>query len=169
MYSEFACTSCMDNLYLGTAKYIFNIIWVKGSVIGRFSLNEFNQIIKSWFVPPEVRFAHFPADMEHGLSFTAEQWMIWVNYYSLNYLYGVLPPEHLECWRHFVLASRLLCKRQLSKTELRVADALLLKYCCHFEVIYGLDAVTPNMHLHEHLSDLILAFWLNIFLLAFLI
>ena len=38
-------------------------------------------------------------------------------------------------------------------TELRVADALLLKFCCHFEVIYGLDAVTPNMHLHAHLSD----------------
>ena len=145
----------MHNLYLGTVKYIFNIMWVKRIVISRFGVNEINQIIKSWSVPLEVRFARLPADMEHSLSFTAEQWMIWVNYYSLICLYGVLPPKHLESWRHFVLASRLLCKRKLSKTELRVADALLLKFCRHFEVSYGLDAITPNIHLHEHLSDCI--------------
>ena len=56
--------------------YIFNIIWVKGDVNSRFGLNEIHQRIKSWFVPPEVRFARLPADMEHSLSFAAEQWMI---------------------------------------------------------------------------------------------
>ena len=104
-------------------------------------------------MPPEVRFARLPSNMEHSSSLTAEQWMIWVNYYSLNCLYGVIPQEHLEYWRHFVLASRLLCKRQLSRTEVRVADALLLKFCSRFEVIYGPEAVTPNIHLHAHLTD----------------
>ena len=60
---------------------------MKGGVISKFGLCEINQRIKSWSVPPEVRFARFPADMEHSLSFTAEQWMIWVNFYSLNCLY----------------------------------------------------------------------------------
>ena len=143
----------MHNLYLGTAKYIFNVIWLKGGVISRIGLREINHRIQSWSVSPKIRFARLPSDMEHSSSLTAEQWMIWVNYYSLNCLYGVIPQEHLECWRHFVLASRLLCKRQLSRTEVRVADALLLKFCSRFEVIYGSDAVTPNIHLHAHLTD----------------
>ena len=143
----------MHNLYLGTAKYIFNVIWLKGGVISRIGLREINQRIQSWSVPPEVRFARLPSDMEHSWSLTAEQCMIWVNYYSLKCLYGVIPQEYLECWRHFVLASRLLCKRQLSRTEVRVADALLLKFCSRFEIIYGPDAVTPNIHLHAHLTD----------------
>ena len=81
--------------------------------------------------------------------------MLWVNYYSLYCLYQILPREHLECWRHFVLASRLLCKHQLSKDEVRIADALLLQFCRRFEVLYGPEAVTPNIHLHAHLADCI--------------
>ena len=68
--------------------------------------------------------------------------MLWVNYYSLYCLYQILPREHLEHWRHFVLASRLLCTRQLSKDEVRIADALLLQFCRRFEVLYGPEDVT---------------------------
>ena len=81
--------------------------------------------------------------------------MLWVNYYSLYCLYQILPREHLECWRHFVLASRLLCKHQLSKDEVRIADALLLQFCRRFEVLYGPEDVTPNIHLHAHWADCI--------------
>ena len=59
---------------------------------------------------------------------------------------------HLEVWRHFVLASRLLCKRQLSKDEIKVADALLLRFCSRFQTLYGPQTVTPNIHFHSHLS-----------------
>ena len=102
----------MHNLYLGTAKYIFNSVWMKKDMITPTSIKKINDKILSWVIPPKVRFARLPACMEHSSSFTAEQWMVWVNYYSLNCLYGILPSDHLECWRHFVLASRLLCKQQ---------------------------------------------------------
>jgi len=143
----------MHNLYLGTAKYIFTNIWIKEGLITNTLL--INERISSLVVPPEVRFSRLPAQMEHSSSLTAELWMLWVNYYSLYCLYQILPREHLECWRHFVLASRLLCKRQLSKDEVRIADALLLQFCRRFEVIYGPEAVTPNIHLHAHLADCI--------------
>ena len=81
--------------------------------------------------------------------------MLWVNYYSLYCLYQIIPLEYLECWRHFVLASRLLCKRQLSKDEIKVADSLLLQFCRRFELLYGHEAVTPNIFLHAHLTDCI--------------
>ena len=142
----------MHNLYMGTAKYIFNSVWVKRNIIDTNGIKKINYKITSWVISPEVRFARLPACMEHSSSFTAEQWMIWVNYYSLNCLYGIIPSDHLEVWRHFVLASRLLCKRQLSKDEIKVADALLLRFCSRFQTLYGPQTVTPNIHFHSHLS-----------------
>ena len=145
----------MYNSYLGTAMYIFNGIWLKRGLITKTSIEKINERIMSLVVPPEVRFGRLPACMEHSSLLTAEQWMLWVNYYSLYCLYQIIPHEYLVCWRHFVLASRLLCKRQLSKDEIKVADSLLLQFCRRFELLYGHEAVTPNIHLHAHLTDYI--------------
>lgn len=43
--------------------------------------------------------------------FTADQFKNWTNLFSLFSLRDVLPSEHLECWRHLVLASRILCQK----------------------------------------------------------
>ena len=42
-------------------------------------------------------------------SFTADQWKNWVMYFSLLSLHDILEGDPLECWRHFVLACRVLC------------------------------------------------------------
>ena len=156
----------MHNMYMGTAKYILNNIWIKRNIITSSDLITINKRILSWVIPPSLHFGRLPASVEHSSMFTAEQWMLWVNYYSINCLYGIIPGDHLECWRHFVLASRLLCKRKLSKDDTRLADGLLLRFCGHYETLYGATAVTPNIHLHAHLTACILdygpmsSFWL---------
>ena len=80
-----------------------------------------------------------------------------------------LPTEHLECWRHFVLACRLLCKHKLSLTKIELADILLLQFCKRVQQLYGTSAITPNIHLHCHLKNVLLdygpvhEFWLFYF------
>ena len=143
----------MHNIYLGTAKHILQAIWIKNNFISTNDMKAINEKIKSWVISPEVRFNQLPAHIEYSSSFTAEQWMPWVNYYSINCLYGILPNHHLECWRHFVLASRLLCKQNMSMNDVILADTLLLKFCQRFQVLYGPEAVTPNIHLHAHLLE----------------
>ena len=69
-----------------------------------------------------------------------------------------LPSRHLECWRHFVLACRILSQHELSFTQLDLADALLVQFCIKVESLYGRGAITPNMHLHGHLKQVILNF-----------
>lgn len=82
------------------------------------------------------------------------------------YLKDILPLEHLECWRKFVLACRRLCSRNISIGNVKVADFLLLEFCKKFEQLCGEEFVTPNMHLHGHLLDClfdfgpIYSFWL---------
>ena len=92
--------------------------------------------------------------------------MVWVLYYSLYCLSGILSNEHMELWRHFVLACRLLCKPTLTSDDISLADALLLQFCRRFVNTYGSDAATPNMHMHTHLAECvrdfgtISSFWL---------
>lgn len=57
-------------------------------------------------------------------------------------------------------------KHSLSLDEVERADALLLKFCKDFQLLYGSGSITPNIHLHAHLKDCIIdygpmsSFWL---------
>ena len=44
----------------------------------------------------------------------------------------------------------------ISKTDLEIADGLILKFCKPVETLYGKHVITPNMHLHNHLKEVIL-------------
>lgn len=71
-------------------------------------------------------------------------------------LKGILPNQHLECWRYFVLASQLLdllCKMSISKDEFDLADTLLLEFCSKVEELCDKNVITPNMNLHCHLKE----------------
>ena len=81
--------------------------------------------------------------------------MNWTIYYSVFCLRGLLPNEHKECWRHFVLACRRLCRKELSMDDVTIADALLLNFGKRISHLYGKQAITPNMHLHSHLASCI--------------
>ena len=141
----------MHNLYLGTAKHVFHKIWMVQFLQDRNALAEVNSRVASITVPSTVHFSRIPSPTNNSL--TAEQWMIWVNYYSIFCMYSILTKEELECWRTFVLASRLLCLQSLSEEDVSLADALLLTFCRRFENLHGPSSVTPNMHMHAHLSE----------------
>lgn len=158
----------MHNLYLGTAKYIFNL-WIERKLITPEILHTVNKRVGALSVPPDVQFGRLPACLDQPSSLTAEQWMLWVNYYSVYCLYGLISTTHLECWRHFVLASRLLCRHETNSSEIQLADALLMRFCHKFEDLYGKEAVRPNTHLHAHLTECVRdygpmsSFWLFAF------
>ena len=44
----------------------------------------------------------------------------------------------------------------ISKTDLKIADGLILKFCKSVETLYGKHVITLNMHLHNHLKEVIL-------------
>ena len=66
-----------------------------------------------------------------------------------------------------MIAFTYLCKKFLFKNDLFIAHMYVLKFCKEFELFYGEDRVTPNMHLHMYIKDCILdygpiiySFWL---------
>ena len=132
-------------------------IWLDLEIIGRSVFNQIQAQVDSVIVPPGI--GRIPLKILSGFSgFKANQFKNWVNIYSIPCLFAVLEADHLECWRHFILGCRILCKQKLTADEIKLADALLLQFCRRVERMYGQGVITPNMHLHCHLKYVILDF-----------
>ena len=46
-------------------------------------------------------------------------------------------------------------QKQSIKTDIILADALIMKFCKRVQRLYGVAAVTPNMHLYGHLREVL--------------
>lgn len=143
----------MHNLMLGSGKHMLTI-WQKMSLIQPNHYEEIQSVVDSISVPSDV--GRIPIKIGSGFSgFKADQFKNWINIYSIPSLYNILPTESLECWRHFALACRILCKQSLSTHDIDLAHILLVKFCKRVQHLYGESAITPNMHMHPHLKDVI--------------
>ena len=136
----------MHGLFLGTAKKMLEI-WQSLESLKKSHFQRIQEIVDAMKVPSDV--GRIPRKISSGFSgFTADQFKNWVLIYSIPALFNFLSKEHIECWRHFVLACRKLCKHEIHKDEIMVSDLLLLKFCQKVETLYGQHVITPNMHTH---------------------
>lgn len=154
----------MHNLLLGTGKHMIST-WIKTGLLDSQKFEQIQQCVDNIIVPSDV--GRIPRKIETGFSgFKADQFKSWIIIYSIPALFDILPREHLDCWRYFVSACRILCQHALCPGEIDLADALLIKFCKTVEHIYGVHVITPNMHLHGHLKEVVLdygpmqEFWL---------
>lgn len=117
----------MHNLFLGTGKHMLNI-WLTRGIIDPAQFSRLQEYVDGMVVPSDI--GRIPYKIHNGFSgFTADQLKNWITLFSIPTLHGILTSQHLECWRHFVLACRILCKRALSPADISLIDALLLHFC----------------------------------------
>lgn len=154
----------MHNLFLGSGKHMLNI-WLQNNLLSPSQFQQVQECVDRFVVPTDV--CRIPHRILTGFSgFTADQFKNWITNFSIPALFQILTGEHLECWRHFVLACRILCKHSLSFDDISLADALLMRFCRRVQHLYGESAVTPNMHMHAHIREDLLnygpvyGFWL---------
>ena len=103
----------MHNLFLGTAKYLIKNVWIQQDILTKSTMMAIQNTIDSMSVPTDL--GRIPCKIQSGFDhFTADQLKNWVNLYSIPCLYGILSSDHLENWRYFDLACRILCCRSLS-------------------------------------------------------
>ena len=151
---RFCTVDPMHNLFLGTSKKMFQL-WNDLKLFSKGQLKEIEERIKSIEVPSDIGRLPMRISSNSG-SYTAEQWKNWTLIYSIYCLKGILPDEHFKCWQTFVLACKYFCQSVISRTDLDIADGLILKFCKSVEALYGKHVITPNMHLHNHLKEVIL-------------
>ncbi|KAL3858314.1 hypothetical protein ACJMK2_012908 [Sinanodonta woodiana] len=153
----------MHNLFLGSAKHMLKI-WNATKILRDEHLGMIQEKIELIQCPSDV--GKLPQKFSSFGSFTADQWKNWTILFSVFALKDVLKSDDLECWRAFFLACKNLCTRTMKKSNVKLAQKLLLSFCERFEKLYGEDRVTPNMHMHAHLDQCIndfgpiYSFWL---------
>ena len=154
----------MHNLFLGTAKHMLRL-WKEIEILNDDAFKKIEANLDGIEAPSDI--GKLPTKLVSAFgSFTADELKNWTVLFSIYALTDVMPEEHLEYWRSFVLASRILCSKVLTDTSIRLAHQLILKFCKEFEEIFGQEYVTPNMHLHGHLIEClfdygpIYSFWL---------
>ena len=130
-------------------------LWIELGLLTKSHFDLIQTFIDSIRVPTDV--GRIPLKISSGFSgFKADQFKTWITIYSIPALYQILPRNDLECWRHFVLACRILCQQTLSTIDIAIADNLLIQFCNRVERMYGKAFITPNMHFHGHLKDVIM-------------
>ena len=138
-------------------KHFLGDIWLD---MGIMTPNQFSTIQKC------VDRFKVPSDIDRNLckiasgflSFTADQFKNWIVFYSFAAMTGILTDAHLQCWKHFVPACRILVEFEITHEDVLLADVLLLQICKRAERLYGKSMITPNMHLHCHPKECILDF-----------
>ena len=144
----------MHNLYLGTAKHMMKNVWLNENspLFGSDAFEIMQAVVDSMITPQDI--GRIPGKIGNSFSgFTADQWQNWTVVFSLYALQGILPEEHLNCWRSFVSACILLGKRTISEEDIIIGDQHLLNFLEQIVKLYGAKMVTPNMHLHGHLRE----------------
>lgn len=151
---RFLIVDPMHNLFLGTGKHMINL-WIEFKLLTSNNFLQVQSFVDNIIVPSDV--GRIPHKIESGFAgFKADQFKNWITLFSIPALHSIgFSSEHLECWRHFVLACRILCKQVLSSDDVLLADILLLSFCKRVQHIYGKKAITPNMHMHGHLKEIL--------------
>lgn len=146
----------MHNLFLGTAKRML-ILWKDSKILLPEHFNEIQKRMEQVQCPSDV--GKLPQKFSSSFgSFNADQYKNWTILFSIFALNGILPDVHLEYWRKFVIACKLLCTRYLSRNNVKVAHLLLVSFCRKVEQAFGCQVITPNMHMHAHLNKCIYDF-----------
>ena len=158
----------MHNLFLGTSKHLMKNVWLQDELIHQKHMDKIHSIVQDALVPSSL--GRIPHKILSGFSaFTADQWKNWTLLFSLVCLHGILPVQHLECWRLFVQMCFLFCTPLITLNDVAEAGAIAAKFGETFEALYGKHRVTPNMHFHTHIKECILdygpvyGFWLYSF------
>lgn len=117
----------MHNLLLGTAKHMVEL-WKNLGILTCKQYEDIQSRVDSCVCPSDI--GRVPSKIASSFSgFTAEQWKNWTMFFSLFALKGILPREHYNCWHMFARACYLICRRAVTKVQVKEADKLLKEFC----------------------------------------
>ena len=108
---------------------------------------------------PPTKIGHIPRKLESNFSsFTTDEWKNWILIYSVYFLKGVVGEPHYDCWCLLVDSCSIFCQFIVTKDHIDQAHILLVEFCKLFEILYGTESCTPNMHMSCHLKECLIDF-----------
>ncbi|XP_042149211.1 uncharacterized protein LOC121837608 [Ixodes scapularis] len=103
-------------------------------------------------IKPPHCITRLPRSIEERGFWKASEWKQWLLFYALPCLLDVLPQLY---WKHLSKlceAVHILLHDSLTLRDIKRAEELLNAFVCRVEALYGIGAMTFNMHLLLHLA-----------------
>ena len=150
---QFCAIDAMHNLFLGTAKTFIKL------------LRDFNLLNDADMATIDERLAEFKQglmdervveNMKSNMgTLTAAEWRHWTLVSSGYCIHGLIPPQYLAVREHFVNGCRLLSPSYIEEKVLKDVEVHFGKFGKGIGQLFGRVAVTPNMHMQMHLTEVI--------------
>lgn len=145
----------MHNILLGLVKQFIKW-WMKYCdeeyYIGdEETIETLNNKLKLLRPPVEVR--RFPRDISAWKHWTARDLENFLLYYSIPVLTDVLPRKYLDHWILLRQSIYLLLQREITESQLKLAQEYMIHFTVQAEQLYGVGMMTFNMHIGTHLFD----------------
>lgn len=83
----------------------------------------------------------------------ASEMKSWLLFFSLPCLKGILDEKALEHYSLLVKAAYTLLKPEISENESQECEFDLLKFVCEYEMLYGEEKMTFNVHALLHIAQ----------------
>jgi len=146
----------MHAVYLGVVKH-FTLLWYDPSQKGKmFRLNaEKEKIIDRLLlqIKPPKRVSRTPRSIiTYGKIFKAQEWSMWLLYYSPIVLLNVLDKQVYEHWLLLVNGVAALVANTVNMESSNKANECLAQFVSSIPKIYGESHCSYNSHLLTHLS-----------------
>lgn len=104
-------------------------------------------------IKPPRDLYRLPGKLSNRSNWKAAQWKAWLFYYSIPILYGILSNEIMEHYALFLNSMYALSKEFITEVELDKCEEDLIVFVARFEQLYGLEAMTFNVHVLLHLVE----------------
>ncbi|KAI2645226.1 Na(+)/H(+) antiporter subunit D [Labeo rohita] len=143
----------MHSVLLGVARTVTGL-WLNSEnhekhwYIGR-STKQIDELLLK--IKPPCSVPRVPRSVTLRKFWKAHEWYMWLFYYSLPVLKGVLPEPLLNHWSKLVKGVSLLLGENITRDQITESEALLTDFVKDMEVYYGEDKMSFNVYLCLHL------------------
>ncbi|XP_061570030.1 uncharacterized protein LOC133423733 [Cololabis saira] len=118
--------------------------------IGR-SIEQIDAILTS--IKPPCNISRVPRSMKDRKFWKAHEWYMWMLYYSIPTLKGILPESYLKHWFKLVMGVSILLGENIAPLQISESEKWLTEFVQEMASLYGTNNVTFNVHLCLHLPN----------------
>lgn len=148
-------TDSMHNIFLGAFKKLLSI-WLGDTKIVN---SKFKPISKQYqielnkrlsLLKPYARITYKPRSLDYRAKFRAVEYKYLMFYYLRYAAANFIEKKYID---HFELLSAsiyMLSKSNVNENEIKVAQQMLNEFSDKFEIFFGKDSITMNIHLLRH-------------------
>lgn len=108
---------------------------------------------KLHLIQPPSCVSRVPRSLRERNYWKAHEWYMWLFYYSIPVLKGILPECYLIHWTRFVKALALLLTESVTLQQIQEADIMLRRFVMEMGDLYGIQNMSYNVHLSLHLAQ----------------